>query len=116
MSNTKELFKKITNENSGITTADVKKIFVWYDLLGFGLSFQLLFIFSYICNWKYAITTLACVFIILVDSIVKEVLDKNPKNYIKLKNELPLVKLWSLPLITIAFISTLYLIMITFFV
>lgn len=116
MSNTKELFEKVAKENSGIKKSDVKKVFFWYDMLGFSLAFQLLFIASYILEWKYVVTTFSCVFIILVDSIVKEVLDNKPKNYIKLKDELPLVKLWAIPLTFIAIVSTLYLILTTFFV
>lgn len=116
MSNTKELFEKVTKENLGVKKCDVKKIFFWYDILGFSLAFQLLFITSYILEWEYAVTTFSGVFIILVDSIVKEVLDNNPKSYMKLKDELPLVKLWALPLTCIAIVSTLYLILTTFFV
>ena len=116
MSNTKELFEKVAKENSGIKKSDVKKVFFWYDMLGFSLAFQLLFIVSYILKWEYAVTTFSCVFIILVDSIVKESLDKKPKNYMKLKDELPLVKLWAIPLTFIAIVSTSYLIVTTFYV
>lgn len=115
MNSTKELYEKISKENVDVNVKDVKRMFLWYDLLGFGLSFQLLFISSYVCNWKYAITTFSCLFIILVDAMVKEVLDKDPKNYIKLKNELPLVKLWALPLVCIATISTAALIFVELF-
>lgn len=112
MSNTKEVLKKVTKENSEVKVSDVRRIFMWYDLLGFGLAFQLLFITSYIYNWKYEITMFSTIFIILVDAIVKEVLDKKPENYEKLKQELPLVKLWAIPLTLMAIISNLYLIIV----
>lgn len=115
MSNTKEVLEKVTKENSGAKVSDVRKIFIWYDLLGFGLAFQLLFISSYICNWKYEITMFSTIFIILVDSIVKEILDKKPENYKKLKEELPLVKMWTIPLTLMAIILNLYLILTNLF-
>ena len=111
MKNTNSLFNKVVKENEGITNIDVRKIFIWYDLLGFSVSFQLLFIFSYLCNWNYAVTTFSCVFIILVDSIIKELLEKNPKNFKRLKGELPLVKLWVFPLIFIAIVISFSLIL-----
>ena len=106
MKKTKEIFNDVIKNNNEVSVKDIKRFFIWYDLLGFCISFHLLFIFSLIYDWQYAVTSFSCVFIILVDSIVKEFLERDPKNYIKLKNELPLVKLWVLPLIVIALIST----------
>ena len=106
MKKTKDLFKTVAAGNENVTVKDVKNIFVWYDLFAFSISFQLLFIISHLCDWRYSVTMFSAVFIILVDAIVKELLDKDVKNYKRLKSELPLVKLWVIPLMAMAIVTS----------
>ena len=58
----------------------------------------------------------SAVFIILVDAIIKEFLDRDVKNYKRLKSELPLVKLWVVPLIIMAIVKTATLIYVKLFI
>lgn len=116
MKKTKDLYKTVAAGNENVTVKDVKNIFVWYDLFAFSISFQLLFIISHMFDWRYSVTMFSSVFIILIDAIVKELLDKDVKNYKRLKDELPLVKLWAIPLMTMAIATTASLIYIKLFI
>ena len=116
MKNVKGLYGLVADANENTTARDVRNIFIWYDLFGFALSFQLLFIFAYLKNWGYAVTTFSTIFIVLIDTIIKEILAKDVKNYKKLKNELPLVKLWVIPLLAMALVTTASLLYIKFFI
>ena len=106
MKKTKDLFKTVAAGNENTTVGDVRKVFVWYNLFAFSVSFQLLFIIAHIFNWRYSVTMFSPVFIILIDAIVKELLDKDVKNYKRLKSELPLVKLWVIPLMAMAIVTS----------
>ena len=116
MKKTKELYETVAAGNENVTVKDVKNIFVWYDLFAFSISFQLLFIISHLFDWRYSVTMFSPVFIILIDAIVKELLDKDVKNYKRLKVELPLVKLWTIPLIVMAIATTATLVYLKLFV
>ena len=116
MKKTKELYKAVAAGNENTTVGDVRKVFVWYNLFAFSVSFQLLFIIAHIFNWRYSVTMFSPVFIILIDAIVKELLDKDVKNYKRLKVELPLVKLWTIPLIVMAIATTATLVYLKLFV
>lgn len=116
MKKTKDLYKLVVEGNENVTVNDVKKVFIWYNLFAFALSFQLLFIFAYLNDWRYSVTMFSSVFIILVDAIVKELLDRDVKNYKRLNAELPLVKLWVIPLLVMAVATTSSLLYITFFI
>lgn len=116
MKKTKELYETVAAGNENTTVGDVRNIFVWYNLFAFSISFQLLFIISHLFDWRYSVTMFSSVFIILIDAIVKELLDKDVKNYKRLKAELPLVKLWAIPLMTMAVATTASLIYVKFFI
>lgn len=106
MKKTKELFEAVAAGNENVKVRDVKNVFVWYNLFAFSISFQLLFIISHMFNWRYSVTMFSAIFIILVDAVIKELLDRDVKNYKKLKAELPLVKLWVIPLMAMAIFTT----------
>lgn len=116
MKKTNDLYKVVAAGNENVTVKDVKNVFVWYNLFAFSLSFQLLFIISHIFDWRYSVTMFSAVFIILVDAIIKEFLDRDVKNYKRLKSELPLVKLWVVPLIIMAIVTTATLIYVKLFI
>ena len=116
MKKTNDLYKVVAAGNENVTVKDVKNVFVWYDLFAFSLSFQLLFIISHIFNWRYSVTMFSAIFIILVDAIIKELLDRDTKNYKRLKSELPLVKLWVIPLVAMAIVTTATLIYVKLFI
>ena len=116
MKKTKELYEAVVAGNENVSVKNVRNVFVWYNLFAFSISFQLLFIISHMFDWRYSVTMFSSVFIILVDAIVKELLDKDVKNYKRLKAELPLVKLWVIPLMVMAIATTASLIYVKLFI
>lgn len=111
---TNNFYEEIAKKNGGIEATKIKSVFVWYDLLSFVLSFQLIFILAYSFEIDFAVTMLSAIFIIITDTIIKVALEKDGKNYEKLKSQMALVKLWTIPLIFIAFATLLALLCVTF--
>ena len=119
--NTTTNSKKMTNEefyegiaavNTGVTVADVKSLFIWYDLLSYALPFQLIFIISvYLFGASsFPVTMISVLFIFLMDSILKNSMERDGKNFAKFNKHLALVKLWTLPLICMGVITSVALI------
>lgn len=116
MGKKKGFYKEVAEGNENVAVKDVINILMWYDLFGFAISFQTLFMIAYSLGWRYSVTMFSTIFIILVDAIIKELLDKDAKNFQRLKKELPLVKLWTIPLLIMGIVITLSLLYITFFI
>ena len=89
-------------------------MFIWYDLFSYALSFQLIFIFAYSANLNYATTMLSAVFILLMDTVLKNALEKDGNAYKKLSERMSLVKLWTIPLLILGVITTVSIIIVTF--
>ena len=110
-----DLFSYVVNSNYGITRKDVKRLFIWYNLFSYSLPFQLIFILVYLSGSKYyPFTMLSVLFIFVMDSILKNSLERDGKNYEKFNKHIPIVKLWTIPLIIMGIVTTIYLIAITF--
>ena len=116
MKKKKSFYVTVAEGNENIPVREVFNVLVWYDLLGFAVAFQTLFMLAYSIGWRYSVTMFSTLFIILVDAIVKELLDRDVKNFKRLKKELPLVKLWTIPLLIMGVVITLSLLYITFFI
>lgn len=111
----KDLYEAVLKENDGITKEDVRNLFIWYDLLSYALPFQLIFIIIYLVGSNYYPCTMCSVlFIFLMDSILKNSLERDGKNYQKFNKHIPLVKLWVIPLICMGIVTTIALIITTF--
>ena len=111
-----DLFDSVVAANDGITRKDVRNLFIWYDLLSYALPFQLIFIGIYLVgsNKYYALTMLSVLFIFVMDSILKNSLERDGKNFEKFNKHIPLVKLWVIPLIVMGTVTTAALIITTF--
>ena len=110
-----ELYNSVVAVNSGITKKDVRNLFVWYDLLSCVLPFQIIFITVYIVGSKfYPYTMFSVLFVFLMDSILKDSLIRDGKNYQKYSKYMSLVKLWVIPLMIMAFVTTISLVLVTF--
>ncbi len=109
-----DMYSNVVALNDGVTKKDVKKMFIWYDLFSYALSFQLIFIFAYSVNLNYATTMLSAVFILLMDTVLKNVLEKDGNAYKKLSERMSLVKLWTIPLLILGVITTASIIVVTF--
>lgn len=110
----KNFYQEIAEENEGIEAKNVKNIFVWYDLFSFALSFQLIYIISASMGWNFSTTLISAAFVIITDTALKLFLTKNGKNYEKLKSQLALIKLWTIPLIFLGIATMVALIIVTF--
>ena len=110
----KSFYEEIADNNEGVEPKNVRSIFIWYDLLSFALSFQLIFIFTYSVGIDFAATMLSALFIILTDTFLKMFLTKDNKNYEKLKSQMALVKLWTIPLMVLGVATSIALIIVTF--
>ena len=108
------LYSSVVAGNEGITERNVKNLFIWYDLFSYALSFQLIFIFAYSINMNYATTMLSAIFILIMDTVLKNVLEKDVKSYKRLAERMPLVKLWTVPLLILGVITTASIIIVTF--
>ena len=101
-----DLFESIANKDDCITRKDVRNLFIWYDLLSCVLPFQLILIFLYLTGSKcYFFTILPILFIFLIDSILKNSLERDTRNYEKFNKHIPLVKLWVVPLVLMGIIN-----------
>lgn len=110
-----DLFDSVVAANDGVTRKDVRNLFIWYDLLSYALPFQLIFIFVYLVGSNYYPFTMCSVlFIFVMDSILKNSLERDGKNYQKFSKHIPLVKLWVIPLVGMGTITTIALIIATF--
>ena len=110
-----DLFDSVVTANKGIERKDVRNLFIWYDLLSYALPFQLIFIFVYLIGSNYYPFTMCSVlFIFLMDSILKNSLERDGKNYEKFNKHIPLVKLWVIPLIIMGIVTTIALLITTF--
>jgi hypothetical protein len=110
----KEMYSNVIASNEGVTEKNVRSLFIWYDLFSYALSFQLIFIFAYSTNLNYATTMFSVIFIIMMDVLLKNVLDKDSKSYQRLANQLALVKLWTIPLLILGILTTVALLVVTF--
>ena len=103
----KDFFDSIVVSNEGITRKNVRDLFIWYDLLGYALPFQLIFICIYLAGIRsYPITMVSIIFVLIVDSILKNSLEKDGKNYQKFSKHIALVKLWTIPLLVMGTFAT----------
>lgn len=108
-------YEGVVAANKGIEVKDVKKLFVWYDLLSCLLPFQLIFIITYVLGSKYySLTICSLFFILIVDSGIKSTLEKDATKFTKLQEHIPLVKLWVIPLAIMAVATTVCLLGVTF--
>ena len=64
--------------------------------------------------YHYSITMLSVLFVFVMDSTLKNSLEKDGKNYQKFNKHMSLVKLWTVPLIVMECICTAALIVATF--
>ena len=110
----KDFYQEIAEANEGVAAKNVKSIFLWYDLLSFSLAFQLFYIISSVLKINFAATIFSAVAIVITDTMVKLFLMKDSKNYQKLKGQLALVKLWTIPLMALAAVVLIALVGITF--
>lgn len=110
----RDIYSSVVAGNEGITERNVKNLFIWYDLFSYALSFQLIFIFAYSINMNYATTMLSAIFILIMDTILKNVLEKDVKSYKRLAERMYLVKLWTVPLLILGVITTASIIIVTF--
>lgn len=110
----KNIYQEVAAANEGVNEKNVKSLFVWYDLLSFVLSFQLIFILAYSIGINFAATMLSAVFIILTDTLLKISLEKDGKNYEKFKSQMALVKLWTVPLLVLGIATSVSLLIVTF--
>ena len=115
MASNKSLFDDVAEQNEGITRKDVRNLFIWYNLLSYALPFQLIFIFVYLIGSNYYPFTMCSVlFVFVMDSILKNSLERDGKNYQKFSKHIPLVKLWVIPLICMGAVTTIALLITTF--
>jgi len=111
----KDLFDTIVLANEGITRKNVRELFFWYDLFGCTLLFQIIFMCAYFLEFQhYSITMLSVLFVVVMDSILKNSLEKDAKNYQKFNKHISFVKLLTVPLIAIEIICTFALIITAF--
>lgn len=110
----KDFYQEVAEANEGVQVKNVKSIFLWYDLLSFALSFQLIYIIASLLNLNFAATIFSAVFIVITDTLVKLFLMKDGKNYKKLRSQLALVKLWTIPLIVLGIGVTAALLVVAF--
>ncbi|MBR1540601.1 MAG: hypothetical protein IJ629_05525 [Clostridia bacterium] len=110
-----DLYDSVAATNEGVTRNDVKRLFIWYDLLSYALPFQLIFIFIYylIGSNYYPFTMCSVLFIFVMDAILKDSLERDGKNYEKFNKHIPLVKLWVIPLIFMGLVTSVALLMAT---
>ena len=109
-----DMYFDVIAKNDGITKKDVKNLFIWYDLFSYALSFQLIFIFAYSINANYATTMLSALFILIMDTVLKNVLEKDSTSYKRLAERMSLVKLWTIPLLILGIVTTASIIAVTF--
>ena len=106
-----DLFDSVVAVNEGIERKDVRRVFVWYELLSYALPFQLIFIFVYLAGSNYFILTMFSVcFIFIMDAILKNSLERDGKNFEKFYKHISLVKLWAIPLLLLGALTTIALI------
>ncbi len=110
----KDFYQEIAEANEGVAAKNVKSIFLWYDLLSFSLAFQLFYVISSALKINFSATIFSAVAIVITDTMVKLFLMKDGKNYQKLKGQLALVKLWTIPLMALAAVVLIALVCITF--
>ena len=110
-----DLFDSIVIDNKDISRKDVRNLFIWYNLLSYALPFQLIFIFVYLIGSKhYQFTLLSVLFIFFMDSVLKNSLERDTKNFDKFNKHIPLVKLLVIPLIAMGAATTVALILTKF--
>ena len=92
-------YNDVINANEGVTKKDINKVFLWYDLLAYALPFQAILMLMYFTGIeKYLYTAFSVITVILMDSIIKNSLQRNGKNFSKFQENISLVKLWAIPL------------------
>ena len=113
---TEQIYEKVISVNEGTTKDNIKSLFIWYDLFGFSLTFQLLFVFAYLMNLSnaYTATIFSVEAIIVVEEVIKNILAKDAKSFERLKKQLGLVKLWTVPLVFLGVLSTFSIFVATF--
>ena len=99
----KNFFEEVASANKDVAVKDVKRVFIWYDLLGYLLPFQLIFIITHAINTKlYPVTVFSVIFVSVVDTIIWNSLERDKTNFEKFNKNISLIKLWSIPLIAMA--------------
>lgn len=107
-------YNDIVAANKGIEVKDVKRLFIWYDLLSWLLPFQLIFILTYAIGSKYySLTILSLFFVLIIDTGIKSILERDATKFTKLQEQIPLVKLWVIPLAIMAIVTTICLLGVT---
>jgi len=110
-----EIYDGVMAVNNGVTKKDIRKIFLWYDLLSYIIPFQLISILVYANDFKnYQFTVVSVLFIFVMDAIIRDALERDGKNYQKFKKYIPIVKLLAVPLIITGIITTAILVGTTF--
>ena len=110
-----EFYNNVAEVNDGVTSKDVRNLFIWYDLLSCTLPFQIIFILIYYLKINnYAFTMLSVIFVYITDSIIMNALIRDGTNYKKFNKHKKLVKLWVIPLILMAVSKSTILVLTTF--
>ena len=110
-----DLYDSVVSCNDGVTRKDVRNLFIWYDLLSYALPFQLIFIIiHFVGSDYYPFTICSVLFIFIMDSILKNSLERDGKNFLKFNKHIPLVKLWTIPLVVMGIATTVALIITEF--
>lgn len=105
----KEFYDSVAMANEGVTAKDVKQLFIWYDLLSYALPFQIIFIMIYaigIGPRYYAFTVLSVLGILVIDSTIKNILEKDATKFALFNKYISLVKLWAIPLLIMGICTT----------
>jgi len=110
----KKIYANVVAANNGITEKNVRSLFIWYDLFSYALSFQLIFLFAYSNNIGYSLTMLSALFILIINSKLKNFLEKDAKSYKKFAKKMSLIKLCTIPLLIVGVSSTIGIVMVTF--
>lgn len=110
-----EFYNDVAEANDGVTSKDVRSLFIWYDLLSCALPFQIIFILIYYLKINnYAFTMLCVIFVYITDNILINALKRDGTNYKKFNKHKNLVKLWVIPLILMAISTSTILVLTTF--
>ena len=110
----KDFYQEVANVNEGVQAKNVKSIFWWYDLLSFAIAFQLIYIASCALNVNFSVTIFSTIAVIVTDTLIKISLMNDGKNYQKLKSQLALVKLWTIPLVVLSIAIVTLLVLVAF--
>ncbi len=102
----KKMYEKVMKENKDATKKNIRGIFIWYELLAFLVTFQMIFLLAAFLRFNntYFATLFAAEAIIVIEEVIRNILLKDASSYSRLRQQLGLIKLWVIPLIVIIFI------------